>query len=136
MISWRGQLFCHRVLDDLRSDSFGSTNRPQLIFLDIHFSNRTSNEPALLCFSFLVTVTESHRGVDSERGASSTPSGQLQGRQQESQEAPASIVHPFLTYSGQRPLGGGEQERGGVGQKGVKGGLSEEGFVLSRSSWV
>lgn len=30
----RGQLFCHRTLDDLRSDSFGSTSRPRLIFLD------------------------------------------------------------------------------------------------------
>lgn len=134
MISRRGLLFCHRMPDDLRSDSFGSTNRPQLIFLDTR--NHSPNEPVLLCFSCPLTVTESHRGLHSERGASPTPSGQLQGRQQESQEAPASIVHPFLTYSGQRPLGGGQPERGGAGEKGVKGGFPEEGFVLSRSSWV
>lgn len=45
MISWRGQLFCHRMPHDLRSDSFGCTRRPQLIFLDIRFSDRTPNEP-------------------------------------------------------------------------------------------
>lgn len=48
MISRRGQLFCHRKPDDLRSDSFASTNRPQLIFLDTR--NHTPNEPVLLCF--------------------------------------------------------------------------------------
>lgn len=83
-----------------------------------------------------VSAAEGHRGLHSERGASPTPSGQLQGRQQESQEAPASLVHPFLTYPGQRPVGGGEQEGGGAGQKGVKGGFPEEGFVLSRSCWL
>lgn len=48
MISWRGQLFCHRMPRDLRSDSFGCTHRPQLIFLDIRFGDRTPNEPDLL----------------------------------------------------------------------------------------
>lgn len=40
MISWRGQLFCHRMPRGLRSDSFGCTQRPQLVFLDIRFSGR------------------------------------------------------------------------------------------------
>lgn len=35
MISWRGQLFPHRMPHDLRSDSFGCTERPQLVFLDV-----------------------------------------------------------------------------------------------------
>lgn len=73
-----------------------------------------------LCVS-LLTVTESYRGLHSQRGEASSPSSQLQRRQQENQEAPTSLIHSFLPYSGQRPVGGGEQEGGGAGDEGVQG---------------
>lgn len=147
MISCCGQLFCHRMHHVcLRSDSFGySTYCPQLTSLDVLFSNQTlSVEHAALClasvcgwtFFFPLTVTESYRGLNSQRGKASSPSGQLQRCQQENQEAPASFIHPFLTHSGQRPLGGGEQEGGGAGEEGVHWGFPREGFVFSRSFWV
>lgn len=83
-----------------------------------------------------LTVAESYRGLDAQRGAASSPSGQLQRCQSESQEAPASLIHPLLAHQGQGPLGGGESEGGGAGEDGVQGGFPGEGLVFPRSSWV
>lgn len=143
MISCCGQSFCHRVHHALRSNSCGySTYRLQLISPDVLFSDTTCHFNT--CFSAVfaptsfspLTVTESYRGLNSQRGETSSPSGQLQRCQQESQEAPATLVHPFLTHSGQRPVGGGEQDGRGAGQEGVQGGFSREGIIFPRSSRV
>lgn len=83
-----------------------------------------------------LTVAESYRGLDTQWGAASSPSGQLQRCQSESQEAPASLIHPLLAHQGQGPLGGGVSERGGAGEDGVQGGFPGEGLVFPRSSWV
>ncbi len=147
MISRCGQLFCHRVHHASRSDSCGySTNRPQLVSLDVYFNPPLSLEhdsllhvSLLVCVSTsssLLTAAESYRGLNSQRGEASSPSGQLQRCQQENQEAPASLIHPFLPHAGQRPVGGGEQEGGGAGEEGVQGGFPREGVVFQRSSRV
>lgn len=99
------------------------------------FRNQTF-EPVSLLYVLLLTVTESYRGLNPQWGTASSPSCQLQERQQESQEAPASLICPLFTHSGQRPLGGGQQERGGAGYEGVQGGFPREGFIFQRTSWV
>lgn len=145
IISHCGQLFCHRVHHALRSDSCGYfINRPQLISLDVHCSSPTLSLQHVsllyvpLCvfqpFFSLPTVTESYRGLNSQRGEASSPSGQLQRCQQENQEAPVFLIHPFLPHSGQRHVGGGEQDGGGAGEEGVQGGFPREGIVFQRSS--
>lgn len=109
-----------------------------LISLDVLLSNTTlslQHESVPYVFS-LLTVTESYRGLNSQRGEASSPSGKLQRRQQENQEAPASLIHSFLPHSGQRLVGGGEQEGGGASEKGVQGGFPREGVVFQRSSRV
>uniref|UniRef100_A0A8D3BX10 Chloride channel, voltage-sensitive 1b n=1 Tax=Scophthalmus maximus TaxID=52904 RepID=A0A8D3BX10_SCOMX len=83
-----------------------------------------------------LTVTEGHRGLNSERGETPSPIRQLQGRQQESQEAPASIIRPFLPHSRQRPVGGGEQTRGGASEDRATGGLPRESVIFRSSRLV
>lgn len=133
----------------LRSDSVSySSNCPRHVSLDIVFSNHIYFllNKHLLSFIFCLclwtpppsplTVAESYRGLDTQRGAASSPTGQLQRCQSESQEAPASLIHPLLAHQGQGPLGRGMSEGGGAGENGVQGGFPGEGLVFPRSSWV
>ena len=81
----------------------------------------------------IVTVAEGYRGLNSQRGEASSPSGQLQRCQPESKEAPAFLIHRFLAHAGQRPVGGGEQKGWGAGEEGVQGGFPREGAIFQRS---
>lgn len=148
MISWRGQLFCqcmmlYALIHAVIPLSAPNSSRSMFSLVIQHCHHMVLYIPALcassVCVSTsfsLLTVTESYRGLNTQRGEASSPSGQLQRRQQENQETPTSLIHPFLPHKGQRPVGRREQERGRAGAEGVQGGFQREGVVFPRGSRV